>query len=217
MNFPGKHICPCASAARRLSSSHEVSLPTKHVLKSGSRASVYSHRVDWPGQLQAVLPGHRAPLDASSLRDSGSILCKVQTSTARTYLREHWSSFKYLSASASGDLSGGELEREHTEHIAPNGYRYTRKYRTLSSGHAYQRDTPGGHLRSVLPEHTDQIAPCGYDYARKYRTFNPGRSASMRTGHFPWRITALDHTGNLAPGGEPRNCTQTSRTVSGVR
>ena len=68
--------------------------------------------------------------------------------------------------SSSGDLSAGELAREHTEHIAPCCYSYAHTYRTFSPGRPASMRTrhifPGGFLHSVLPEHTEQIAPCRY-------------------------------------------------------
>ena len=87
-----------------------------------------------------------------------------------------------------GDLPGCDPQRErmHTEHIAPCGYSYARKYRTFNPGwpaSMYTGQTfPGGYLRSFLSEHTEQIASCGHNNARKYQTFSPGLPASMRTG-----------------------------------
>ena len=112
--------------------------------------------------------------------------------------------------SASEDLSGGELEREHTKNIAPCGYNYTHKYRTYRPGRSVsmrtEQNVPGGYLRSVLPGHTNintgHLAPAACEHA--YGTF-PRADNCFQSYRTPcsWRRsqdTALERAGHSVSG-----------------
>ena len=125
--------------------------------------------VDWPGRPPVVLRLHRAPLDASSSETPAHYYGRLILAGHEHICGNIGHLLNIDQNSASGDLSGGEPERKHTEHIAPCSYSYTHKYRIFSFGRPASmragQNIPGGYLRSVVPEHTnvntEHLAPDG--------------------------------------------------------